>query len=137
MHIDTNVLIVYLTNTPPLQGSRARDFFRDLSVGAVTAKTTEGVLVEATQVLVSKKGLAFPRAQISEELKRILEFRGLRIDNIELHLRALDRFATTNLDYVDCILIESVVGSDGAVVSFDRDYDRVLPGIRVEPPSRE
>jgi predicted nucleic acid-binding protein len=133
LYVDANVFIVYLTNMPPHQGTRARSFFQDLSVGAVVATTTEGVLVEATQVLSSKKGLAVPRTQISEELKRILAFRGLRLEHLELHLRALDRFASTNLDYVDCILIESADGPDDAVVSFDRDYDRVRPGIRLEP----
>ncbi len=104
-------------------------------MGAVVATIIEGVLVEVTQVLVSPKGLAFPRPQISEELKRILAFRGLRIEHLDLHLRALDRFATTSLDYVDCILTESADGPDDAVVSFDRDYDRVRPGIRREPSS--
>lgn len=135
LFVDTNLFIVYLTDKPPHHGSRARDFFKDLALGAVVATTTEGVLVEATQVLSSKQGLAYPREQISLELKRILEFRGLRMVNLELHLRALDRFATTNLDYVDCILIECADGPGDAVVSFDRDYDRVQPGIRVEPAS--
>src|SRR5689334_5079910 len=107
---------------PPEHGSRARALFRDLSVGAVVATTTEGVLVEVSQVLVSPKGLAYPRDKISEELKRILSFRGLRMEHLELHLRALDRFATTKLDYVDCILVEYADGPDDAVVSFDRDY---------------
>ena len=135
LYIDSNVLIVYLTNSPPEHGSGARAFFQDLSVGTVIATTTEGVLVEVTQVLVSPKGLAVPRKQISEDLKRILSFRGLRMDRLELHLRALDRFATTNLDYVDCILVEYADGPDDAVVSFDRDYDRVRPGVRQEPTS--
>jgi predicted nucleic acid-binding protein len=93
------------------------------------------VLAEATQVLASKKGLAFPRAQISKELKRILGFRGLRLEHLEIHMRALDRFVATTLDYVDCILLESAIGQDDSVVSFDRDYDWVLPVKRVEPES--
>lgn len=112
-----------------------RALFRELAVGAVVATTTEGVLVEVTQVLVSKKGLAYPRALISQELRKFLDFRGLRLDNLDVHLRALDRFGVSNLDYVDCILIESVNGPDDAIVSFDRDYDRVLPGMCVEPAS--
>jgi predicted nucleic acid-binding protein len=135
LYLDANVLIVYLTNMPPEHGSGARAFFQDVSVGAVVATTTEGVLVEVTQVLVSPKGLAYPREKISEELKKILSFRGLRLEHLERHLRALDRFATTNLDYVDCILVEYADGPDDAVVSFDRDYDRVRSGIRLEPTS--
>jgi predicted nucleic acid-binding protein len=84
---------------------------------------------------VSPKGLAYPREKISEELKKILSFRGLRLEHLERHLRALDRFATTNLDYVDCILVEYADGPDDAVVSFDRDYVRVRSGIRLEPTS--
>lgn len=133
LYLDANIFIVYLTNTPSHQGSQAHAFFRELAVGAVVAKTTEGVLVEVTQVLVSKKGLAYPRTLISQELKKFLEFRGLRLDNLDVHLRALDRFGATNLDYVDCILIECADGPEDAIVSFDRDYDRALPGIRVEP----
>jgi predicted nucleic acid-binding protein len=133
LYIDSNILIVYLTNMPPEHGSGARAFFQGLSVGTVVATTTEGVLVEVTQALASKKGLAYPRTKISEELKRILAFRGLRLEHLELHFRALDRFATTNLDYVDCILIESADGPDDAVISFDRDYDRVRTGLRQEP----
>ena len=135
LYVDTNVFIVYLTGTPSHQGRLAHAFFKDLSIGSVIATTTEGVLVEATQVLSSKKGLAYPRDQISHELKRILAFRGLRLKRLELHLRALDRFAATNLDYVDCILIESADGPDDAVISFDRDYDRVRAGIRLESAS--
>jgi predicted nucleic acid-binding protein len=135
LYIDSNILIVYLTNMPPEHGSGARAFFQDLSVGTIVATTTEGVLVEVIQVLASPKGLAYPRKKISEELKRILSFRGLRMEHLELHLRALDRFATTNLDYVDCILVEYAGGPDDAVVSFDRDYDRVRSGLRHEPTS--
>lgn len=136
LYLDTNLLIVYFTNRPTEHGIPARDFLSDLAVGSVVAKITEGVLVEATQVLISKKGLAYPRAETSAELKRILSFRGVRMDNLDLHLRALDRFGSTKLDYVDCVLIESADGPDDAVVSFDRDYDRVRPGVRIEPPSR-
>ncbi len=134
LYLDTNLLIVYLTNTPPEHGLPTRDLFRDLSTGAMIATTTEGVLVEATFILSSKKGLAYPRELVAEELTRILSFRGLRLHNLDLHIRALARFGSTNLDYVDCILIESADGPDDAVVSFDRDYDRVRPGLRLEPP---
>jgi predicted nucleic acid-binding protein len=133
LYLDSNVFIVYLTNTPEHQGSQTHAFFRELAIGAIVATTSEGVLVEVTQVLASKKGLAYPRALISQELKKFLDFRGLRLENLEVHLRALDRFGATNLDYVDCILIESANGPDDAIVSFDRDYDRVFPGMRAEP----
>ena len=135
LFVDANVFIGYLTNSPPHQGGQALEFFRDLAKASVVATTTEGVLVEITQVLSSKKGLAYPRVEISRELAKFLEFRGLRIENRDLHMRALDRYASTNLDYVDCLLIEYADGQGDAVVSFDRDYDRVRPGIRVEPGS--
>lgn len=133
LYLDTNIIIVYLTNTPEQQGQQVHSLFRELAIGAIVATTTEGVLVEATQVLVSKKWLAYPRQQIAKELTTILEFRGLRLENRDVHVRALGRFGSGNLDYVDCILIEMATDPEDAVVSFDRDYDRALPGIRVEP----
>lgn len=133
LFIDSNVFIVYLTNSPPHHGSQALEFFRDLARGATIATTTEGVLVEVIQVLSSKDGLAYPRQDISLEVAKFLEFRGLRIENRDAHLRALRRYASTNLDYVDCLLIEYAEEEEDAVVSFDRDYDRVQPGLRIEP----
>jgi predicted nucleic acid-binding protein len=137
LYLDTNLLIVYLTNSPPEHGIPARDFLSGLATGTTVAKITESVLVEATQVLVSRRGLAYPRGETAAALTRILSFRGVRMDDIDLHLRALDRFGSTNLDYVDCVLIESADGPDDAIVSFDRDYDRVQPGVRVEPPTNQ
>lgn len=133
LFVDTNVFICYLTNVPPRHGEQALAFLSDLAKGSVTATTTESVLVEVIQVLQSTKGLAYPRADISREIATFLEFRGLRIENRALHIRALARYASTNLDYVDCLLIEYANGPEDAVVSFDQDYDRVNEKPRVEP----
>lgn len=135
LYLDANILIIYLTNTPEHQGTQVRSLFRELANGTVHAMITEGVLVEVTQVLTSRKGLAYPRELVSKELKSLLEFRELRLEKRDIHMRALDRFGSASLDYVDCILIELAHGPDDIVVSFDRAFDRALPGIRKEPDS--
>lgn len=135
LFVDTNVFIAFLTNAPPDHGQQALDFFQSLATGEITAVTTEGVLVEMVQVLSSKRGYAYPRGDISREVSNLLQLRGLRIDQRDAHLRALARYASTNLDYTDCLLIEYATESGGSVVSFDRDFDRAQPGIRIVPAS--
>jgi predicted nucleic-acid-binding protein len=102
--------------------------------GVVSAMTTEGVLLEVVQVLVSKNGYALERERIRDSLVPIITLRDLHIEHRDVHLRALDRFASTRLDYVDCLAIEYALhlGLDG-IVSFDRGLDRVQDVTRIEP----
>ncbi len=132
--IDTNILIRYFTKDPPDQAARAYRFFQEIASGARDARIPEAVLVEVTQVLSSKVLYNLPRADIKTHLDAILTLGGIKMPHKHLYLRALDLYATTSLDFVDALLIahaERIQAS--AIVSFDKDFDRI-PGItRREP----
>src|SRR5918911_916017 len=103
--LDTNLIIRYLTKENPDQAQRAYRIFQQLETGALTTTTCEGVIVEAVQVLSSKALYNLPRQEIRRHLSTILQLRGLKLANKRTYLRALDLYATTNLDFVDVLIV--------------------------------
>ncbi|MBI4499521.1 MAG: PIN domain-containing protein [Chloroflexi bacterium] len=94
----------------------------------------EGVLVEVVQVLSSRRRYYLPRADIRDYLTGILSFRGMDLPYKCTYLRALEIYAQRNIDFVDALAVAHMERPyTGAIVSFDRDVDRI-PGItRREP----
>jgi predicted nucleic acid-binding protein len=132
--LDTNVILRYLTQDEPAQAARARRFFQQVTSGACTAITSEAVIVEAVYVLSSRTLYHLPRAEIRTHLRRVLGLRGLKLPHKRTYLRALDLYAATALDFTDALIVAHMERARlAALVSFDRDFDRV-PGIsRHEP----
>ncbi len=132
--LDTNILIRFIAGDDPDHSPRTLDFFDRLNSGEVRALLLDGVIVEATQVLSSKRYFAGSRATIVNALQVIIGLYGLNVQNREVHRAALQVYATSKLDYVDCLLIALVqLGEADEILSFDRDFDRVDGITRVEP----
>ncbi len=137
--LDTNVIIRYLTESADGSHLAARAYFflQQLEAGAARARLTEGVLVGAVQVLSSRNLYNRPRDEIRRRLSAIVNLPGVEIEGRRRYLRALELYvAMPALDFVDALLVAYAERDpDPAVVSFDRDFDRV-PGLRrIEPGS--
>lgn len=133
-YLDTNVFIRHITQDNPPMAQQARVLFEQLEAGQVTATTCEGVIVEAVQVLSSRVLYNLPRAQLRQHLSNLLSARGLRIPRIRVYMQALDLYATTNLDFVDALIVAHMQRDRiNVVVSFDQDFDRVPQITRREP----
>jgi predicted nucleic acid-binding protein len=135
--LDTNIIIRYLVDDPAVSdlAAGAFAFLQRLETSDETARLTEGVLVEAVQVLSSRNLYNQPRPEIQRRLAAIIGLRGVELPNKRLYLRALNLYAATpSLDFVDALLVAYAEREPiPAVVSFDTDFDRV-PGIaRIAP----
>jgi predicted nucleic acid-binding protein len=133
--LDTNVIIRDLTQDEPQLSQRAHAFLKRVEAGTETVLLTEGVLVEAVQVLSSRVLYNRPRPEIRQRLAAIVNLRGVRLSNKRLYLRALDLYATSPaLDFVDALLVVFAERErPPMVVSFDQDFDHV-PSIRRQEP---
>lgn len=133
-YLDTNIILRHITQDHPDHAERARAYLLLVEAGQVRAITREAVIVEAVQVLESKRLYARPRASIRDALGAIVRMAGLELPNKEIYLRALELYAETSLDFVDALNVAHMGHERVAtIVSFDRGYDRV-PGItRREP----
>ena len=132
--LDTNVILRFVTQDAPEQAERAYRLFQQLASGAMKVTTSEAVIVEAVQVLSSKVLYNLPRQEIRTHLSSILGLRGLTMLHKRTYLRALDLYATTNVDFVDGLNVAHMERAKITnIVSFDRDFDHI-PGIqRIEP----
>jgi len=133
-YLDTNVFIRYLTGDDPDQSAKASRLLNQVAQGGITATTSESVVVEIVQVLSSKVLYNAPRAEVRAQVRKLMTMRGLSIPNKRSYLRALDVFASTNLDFVDALSVAHVERAHaGRIVSFDRDFDRIGGVVRREP----
>lgn len=133
--LDTNIIIREVTQDDPRLSARVHAYLQEVAGGRKAALLTEGVLVEAVQVLSSRVLYHLPRAEIAHALAVIIRLRGVRMTNKGRYLRALDLYAAMPaLDFVDALLVAYAERQTPAtIVSFDEDFDRV-PGITREAP---
>ena len=131
--LDTNVILRYLTQDNADLARRAYNLFQQAREGKITLVTSEAVIAEVVHILSSKVLYNLPRSQVRAHMTNVLTFRGLKVPYKRAYLRALDLYATTNLDFVDAVLAAHAERLNVAIASFDRDFDKV-PGIsRYEP----
>jgi predicted nucleic acid-binding protein len=132
--IDTNVIIRFVTQDHPAHSARALALFTAVRQGDRRVWLPEPVVIETVQVLSSKALYAVPRATISATLEPIIRLRSVRMQHKRACLRALDLYASTNLDFVDVLLVAHMERTGtSTLISFDRDFDRI-PGIQREEP---
>jgi uncharacterized protein len=132
--IDTNLIIRLLTQDNPAMAQRAYALFKRIEAGELIVTTTEAVIVEVVHVLSSKTLYNLPRNDIKTKLGILLGFTGLQLAQKSTYLRALELFASTNLDFVDVLIVAHMEHSKiNALYSFDHDFDRVHGIKRQEP----
>lgn len=132
--LDTNVIIRYIARDNPDHARRADTLFEKAQGSDLSITMSEGVLVEAVQVLSSKRLYSRPRDEIRDYLTSILNLHGMQLPFKNAYLRALELYASTNLDFVDALNVAHMERQGiGTIVSFDQGFDRV-PGISREEP---
>ncbi len=132
--LDTNIIIRYVTGDNPDHSARSLAFLREVEVGRREVMTCEGVLVEAVQILESKRLYAFPRPAIRDALSDILNMRGFHVAHKQIYIRALELYASSNLDFVDVLEVAHMENQRiTTVVSFDQGFDQIPGIVREEP----
>lgn len=132
--LDTNVILRYITQDNPTQSQQAHRLMAQLDSGAVSVTTSDVVIIEAVYVLSSRTTYNLSRSDIRSHLTRIISLRGLRLRAKQVHLRALDLYASTNIDFADALIVAQMERSGlNTIISFDRDFDRISGIARVEP----
>jgi predicted nucleic acid-binding protein len=132
--LDTNVIVRHLTADDPDQSPRARRIFEQLASGSLSLTLREAVLVESAQVLASKTLYNLPRQKIQNDLSELIRMPGIRLRTKSLYLHALELYGRhVSLSFVDALLAAVAEREDGAVMTFDRGFDRI-PGINRQEP---
>jgi predicted nucleic acid-binding protein len=124
--LDTSVIIRHLTQDHPELSIRAREILRQIERGELVVMTCEGVVVEVVQVLASARLYHLPRPEIRRLLVELLSLPGLKLPHKRSYIHALERYAKSNLDFVDCLEVAHMQRLNiDTIASFDRDFDKV------------
>jgi len=132
--VDTDVIIRLLTGDDPQKQAAATALFEQVELGQATVAAPDTVIADAVYVLASPRLYHLPRAQVSALLTTLVRLPNFRVGNRQAVLRALELYATTNLDFGDVFLVASMeqAGAD-VILSYDKGFDKLQGITRQEP----
>jgi len=132
--VDTNIFIRHLTRDDPEKAQACYQLFLSAQRNEVALTTCEAVIAEVVYVLSSKQLYNLPREQIRALLYPLLTLRGLKLSGREIYLRALDVYASSDLDFEDAIAVAHMERHQlSEIYSYDRHFDQMSGLTRLEP----
>ena len=132
--VDTDVIIRLVTGDDPAKQAAARSLFERVESGDLTLVAPDTVIADAVYVLSSKRLYNLPRAEIQELLTTLLRLPLFKVRNRRALMRALEIYATTNVDFGDAIIAASMgQAASETIYSFDQDFDKRLGITRIQP----
>ncbi len=120
--LDTNVLIRFILGDHDTLSPAARKLFDEACDGKCVLILTEVAVAEAVWVLHSFYNIK--RNPITEWLSKIILSAGVRCMKRDEMLDALNRFASTKCDFLDCYLASLAAASGDHVATFDKDFEQ-------------
>ena len=134
-YVDANVILRYLTNSPPKLAERAAKLFAQVEGEKVALLVPDLIIGEVVWTLESFYG--FPKPQIAQTLRAFFARDGIVVRDTDLVMDALTLYEEKNINFADALLGAFALREGPQVAySFDRHLDRI-PGLtRLEPGSR-
>ena len=121
--LDANVLLRFLTGSPPELAERAAGLLERAQRGEISLRVHSVVVAETVWVLESFYG--YSKEDISGVLIPLLQQPALRVEGARTVVRALEAMAQKNVDFADALLAETARSRGGSVASFDKDFRRL------------
>ncbi len=119
--IDTNVIIRFLVGDHPEHFAIATEIFTKIEQGEYEVEILESVMMEVLFVLT--KFYKLPKADIIEDLKKIIALRGVAGDKVLL-IETLNIVETKNIDFVDALICAKSRLQGYGKLSFDKDVNQ-------------
>ena len=132
--LDTDVIIRFLTGGDPVKQAAATILFEQVEQGLLTVHAPDTVIADAVYVLSSPRLYHIPRNDIREMLSTLVRLPQFQMRNRQSVLRALELYASTNLDFGDTLIIASMEQQGSHLLySYDKGFDRIKSITRKEP----
>lgn len=121
--LDANVLLRFLTGSPPELADRAAELLGEAQRGEARLRVHPVVVAEVVWVL--RSFYEYSPVEISGVLVPLLEQPALRVDGARTIVRALETMAENNVDFTDALLAETARSRGEGVASFDKDFRKL------------
>jgi predicted nucleic acid-binding protein len=130
--LDTNVVLRHLLADHPDHSPRATAFLERVERGDVRVRTSHLVVFET--VFTLERTYKRAKADISGFLLPLIELPGILLPQKRLFRAAFDLYVQRNLPFADAYHAALMLRTGlSAIVTFDRDFDRI-PGITRQEP---
>ena len=129
--VDTNILLRFLTNDPPVHGAGAKKLFDDAGAGKLGLRIPLIAIVEAIFTLQSY--YLVDRADIGRELLKLLTAPGVKLTCPLWVLDAVENYRIRNVSFGDACLAAEAATDHLPVASFDRGLNK-FPGLKRHQP---
>jgi predicted nucleic acid-binding protein len=129
--LDANVVLRFLTGDPPDLAERAARLMARADRGEVALYLSDLVLAEVVWVL----GSFYRRtmAETAEVLVDLVSADGIKVDDRQATIRALELARDLNVDYIDAVLALDAAQADATVCTFDATDFKRLPARWMRP----
>jgi len=117
--LDANIFLRYLLWDDPPKASRCQALFQRLERDEETARVLDLTLAEVVWTL--QKDFGVDRRKIRDLLRTIPEFKGLKVPDKTIVLKALDVFAERAVDFPDDYIAKAARPVELQVYSYDLD----------------
>jgi predicted nucleic acid-binding protein len=125
---DTNLIVRFLMRDHEKHAQAARRLMAACDQGEITLILLPIVLAECVFVLASFYQQS--RDHVARALGDFISSPGIELSGTSLYLDALDRYRTSNIHFVDCVIAATAARDDIAIATFDRDF-RKFSDVRV------
>lgn len=122
--VDTNVFLRYVLRDVKSQAQRSKELLEKAERGDVELWTTEWVMAELIWTLSLKK-YGFSRKQVYDAIRTFCGLKGLKVENRDLVIEALELSQKHNLGFVDAL--NALISREHKVefvFSFDKHFKR-------------
>lgn len=133
-YVDTDIIIRLITGDDPKKQEAAAKLFEKVENGELILTTPDTAIADVVFVLSSPRLYNFPRIEIRDVLVSLLRYTNFKVDNKQAVTSALDLYASTNLDFGDCLLAILTSQTEAKeIYSYDHDFDKIEGIKRKEP----
>ncbi len=120
--IDTNLIIRYLVQDHERHAKAAGKLFDACDRGEMTLVVLPVVVAECVFVLESF--YKQPSTDIAQVLGSLVSNPGVELDELAMHLDALERYGKSRMHFVDCMLAAAAASRRVPVATFDSDFKK-------------
>lgn len=132
--IDTDVIIRFLTKDDLKKQAEAAALFEQLKTRKLRVVAPDTVIADAVYVLSSPRLYNLPRLEVAHLLVPLIRLPGFKVQHHQAMLRALELYASTNLDFGDALIVAEMEQTGSNIVySYDTHFDN-LPNINRRHP---
>lgn len=130
-YADTNIFIRYLTKDIVDQEQKVKQRLLQAKEGKIQLVLTSFTAVEIIFILENYYEL--PKIEVIEKLHSLLSPSFIMMDQKAAFLDALSLYKNSSIDFVDLFNFTVAKEDKAKILSFDKDFDKLIPKLRVEP----